>query len=240
MDDKQVKVLIVDDESSIRHFLRVSLEGHKYKVIEAERGADAIELARKENPDAIIIDMGLPDMTGAEVTQSIRKFCKVPILILSVQGHERTKIEALDLGADDYLTKPFSVDELLARMRAATRRFQETANSTTLICGDVKLDLERRTVVVKTTDVSLTPNEFSLLAAMLRHSGKVLTHRQLLKEVWGEAYADDSHLLRVNICNLRRKLEVDPVIPSYIKTEPGVGYRLAEPSHEPVGRLTSR
>jgi two-component system KDP operon response regulator KdpE len=240
MDEKEPKILIVDDEASIRHFLRVSLEGHKYKVLECDNGTDAIAVAQKENPDAMIVDMGLPDMTGAEVTEAVRKFSRAPIVILSVQGQEKTKIEALDLGADDYLTKPFSVDELLARLRAASRRFQATLNSTVLICGDVKLDLERRTVVVKGIDVSLTPNEFSLLAAMLRHAGKVLTHRQLLREVWGEAYADDSHLLRVNICNLRRKLEVDPVIPSYIKTEPGVGYRLAEPGQETIGRLAAR
>lgn len=228
MSSKATKVLIIDDEFPIRKFLRVSLESNQYEVLEAERGKDALEMIKSHNPDALILDIGLPDLSGVEVTRLVRNNSQVPVLILSVQGQEKTKIEALDAGADDYLTKPFSVDELLARLRRALKRSVSNSPATVYQVGEIRLDLERRSVVVKGKDVSLTPNEFSLLASLMRQAGRVLTHKQLLREVWGEAYVDDSHLLRVNVCNLRRKLEVDATTAKYLRTEPGVGYRLAE------------
>ena len=228
MSHKAIKVLIIDDEFPIRKFLRVSLESNQYEVLEAERGKDALDLVKTQNPDALILDVGLPDMSGVDLTRLIRHDSQVPILILSVQGQEKTKIEALDAGADDYLTKPFSVEELLARLRRALKRSLSSSPATVYQLGEIRLDLERRNVIVKGKDINLTPNEFSLLASLMRHAGRVLTHKQLLREVWGEAYVDDSHLLRVNVCNLRRKLEVDATTGKYLRTEPGVGYRLTE------------
>ena len=228
MSGKAVKILIIDDEFPIRKFLRVSLESNNYEVFEAERGRDALDLVKTHNPDALILDIGLPDISGVEVTRLVRNFSQVPVLILSVQGQEKVKIDALDAGADDYLTKPFSVEELLARLRRALKRSISNSPATVYQVGDIRLDLERRSVVIKGKDVNLTPNEFSLLAALMRQAGRVLTHKQLLREVWGEAYVDDSHLLRVNVCNLRRKLEVDPATAKFLRTEPGVGYRLTE------------
>jgi two-component system KDP operon response regulator KdpE len=230
MSQKMDRILIVDDELPIRKFLRVSLEGNGYEVLETETGKQALELVNTHNPAGIVLDLGLPDMSGLEVTKAIRQTSQVPIIILSVQGQEKVKIEALDLGADDYLTKPFSLEELLARLRRTLLRSKSVSNPTLYTVGEIRLDLERRHANIRGKDLGLTPNEFGLLATLMRQCGKVLTHKQLLKEVWGEAYADDSHLLRVNICNLRRKLEVEKDVPNYIKTEPGVGYRLLDPS----------
>jgi len=177
----------------------------------------------------LLLDLGLPDGSGIDLLRRLRQEHSTPVIILSVQGAESTKIEALDLGADDYLTKPFSVDELLARVRAALRRSKSLHAPTLLTCGDLELDMERRQVSLAGHEVSLTPNEFSLLLAFMRNQDRVLTHRQLLKEVWGEGYLDDSHVLRVNVCNLRRKLNSPDGKRNYIKTEPGVGYRLCLP-----------
>lgn len=229
MNQKLDRILIVDDELPIRKFLRVSLESNGYEVIETENGKQALEAVKSKNPAGIILDLGLPDISGLEVTKAVRGDSQVPIIILSVQGQEKIKIEALDLGADDYLTKPFSLEELLARLRRTLQRSKLVSSPTQYSVGEIRLDLERRHATMKGKDLGLTPNEFGLLATLMRQSGKVLTHRQLLREVWGEAYAEDSHLLRVNVCNLRRKLEVDKNTPNYIKTEPGVGYRLVEP-----------
>lgn len=222
-------VLVVEDDWPIRHLLKVSLSAHDYQVSEAETCKEAMDCLAQQVPDLLLLDLGLPDGSGIDVLRRLRQEHTVPVIVLSVQGAEKTKIEALDQGADDYLTKPFSVDELLARVRAALRRSKSLHAPTLLTCGDLELDLERRQVLLAGREVSLTPNEFSLLLAFMRNQDRVLTHRQLLKEVWGEGYVEDSHVLRVNVCNLRRKLNSPDGKRNYIKTEPGVGYRLCLP-----------
>ncbi|MBT9583086.1 response regulator transcription factor [bacterium] len=222
-------VLVVEDDWPIRHLLKVSLSAHNYDVSEAETCQEAVRHLSRHVPDLLLLDLGLPDGSGIELLRRLRQEHSTPVIVLSVQGAESTKIEALDLGADDYLTKPFSVDELLARVRAALRRSKSLHAPTLLTCGDLELDMERRLVSLAGREVSLTPNEFSLLLAFMRNQERVLTHRQLLKEVWGEGYLEDSHVLRVNVCNLRRKLNSPDGKRNYIKTEPGVGYRLCLP-----------
>lgn len=223
------KILVVEDEWPIRHLLKVSLAAHEYEVSEAQTCEDALESLRQSSPDLVLLDLGLPDGSGLEVLRQLRLDRSTPVIVLSVQGAEKTKIEALDLGADDYLMKPFSVDELMARIRAALRRTPSLQAPTILHCGELSLDLERRHVTLAAHEVSLTPNEFSLLMTFMRNQERVLTHRQLLKEVWGDGYIEDSHVLRVNVCNLRRKLNSPDGKRNYIKTEPGVGYRLCLP-----------
>jgi two-component system KDP operon response regulator KdpE len=222
----KLRVLVVDDEPAIRTFLRVSLAAHDYTVFEAENGQAAIASVTASRPDIVILDLGLPDIDGIEVTRLLREWTQLPILILSVRGQEADKIAALDAGADDYLTKPFGAGELLARMRTALRHVAQTANDPVFTTGDLSVDLTRRVVSLAGREVQLTPTEYDLLKALVTHSGKVLTHRQLLREVWGGEYEQEMHILRVNISNLRHKLEPDPVRPQYIVTEPGVGYRL--------------
>lgn len=222
----KLRVLVVDDEPAIRTFLRVSLAAHDYTVFEAENGQTAIASVTASRPDILILDLGLPDMDGIEVTRLLREWTQLPIIILSVRGQEADKIAALDAGADDYLTKPFGAGELLARMRTALRHVAQTANDPVFTTGDLSVDLTRRTVSLAGREVQLTPTEYDLLKVLVTHSGKVLTHRQLLREVWGGEYDQEMHILRVNISNLRHKLEPDPVRPQYIVTEPGVGYRL--------------
>jgi two-component system KDP operon response regulator KdpE len=221
-----LKVLIVDDEPAIRTFLRASLMAHDYEIVEAENGREAVDTATRERPGLVILDLGLPDMDGVAVTQLIRQWSQTPIIILSVRGQEADKIAALDAGADDYLTKPFGTGELLARMRVALRRTVQTANEPVFVNGALSVDLNKRTVTVAGREVQLTPNEYDLLKTLIRYAGKVLTHRQLLREVWGLGYETETHLLRVNISNLRRKIELDALRPRLIVTEPGVGYRL--------------
>jgi two-component system KDP operon response regulator KdpE len=223
------EILIVEDEWPIRQLLKVSLSAHNYQVNEAQSCREAQDYLDSRTPDLILLDLGLPDGSGVDVLQRLRRDRTTPVIVLSVQSAEATKIQALDLGADDYLTKPFSVDELLARVRAALRRTQAQALLTHLNYGDVVLDLERRQVLVGGQEVNLTPNEFSLLVTFMRNQDRVLTHRQLLREVWGDAYVEDSHVLRVNVCNLRRKLSLHGSDRNFIKTEPGVGYRLCLP-----------
>ncbi len=223
-----VKVLIVDDEDSIRKFLRVTLISQTYTVIEAVSGQDALSNAAAHKPDLVILDLGLPDIDGIEVTRLLREWTQVPIIILSVRGSESDKIAALDAGADDYLTKPFGVGELLARLRAASRRAAKATGDPVFISGRLKVDLARRLVTLADHEVQLTPNEYDLLRILVTHAGKVLTHRYLLREVWGPEYGEEIHMLHVNISNLRRKIEPDPTRPRYIITEPGVGYRLKE------------
>jgi len=220
------KVLVVDDEEAIRRFLRVALTSQAYTVIEAISGQEALSAATAEKPDIIILDLGLPDIDGVEVTRLLRQWTQIPIIILSVRGSERDKIAALDGGADDYLTKPFGVGELLARLRAALRRTAQTANEPIFTIGNLKVDLARRLVTVSGREIQLTPTEYELLRVLVTHAGKVLTHRHLLHEVWGTEYGEESHMLHVNISNLRRKIEPDPARPKFIITEPGVGYRL--------------
>jgi two-component system, OmpR family, KDP operon response regulator KdpE len=221
-----VRVLIVDDEPAIRRFLRASLAAHGYDVFEAVDGQSALTAVAAARPDLVVLDLGLPDMDGVEVTRQLREWTQIPILIISVRGQENDKIAALDAGADDYVTKPFGVGELLARMRAALRHTTPDAEEPVFVADDLAVDLSRREVRLGGREVQLTPTEYDLLRVLVTHAGKVLTHRQLLREVWGTGYEQETHMLRVNISNLRRKLEPDPTRPRYIRTEPGVGYRL--------------
>jgi len=204
----------------------MTLASQGYTVIECCCGRDAVSKATEDKPELIILDLGLPDIDGVEVTHLIREWSRVPIIILSVRGAESSKIQALDAGADDYLTKPFNVGELLARLRAALRRVERTADDPTFISGHLKADLSKRLVTVNDSEVGLTPNEYEILKVLIKDGGKVLTRRHLLREVWGPEYGDEFHMLHVNISNLRRKIETDPARPQLIITEPGVGYRL--------------
>lgn len=219
-------VLIVDDEIQIRRFLRISLEANGYAVEEAETGQGALLQAARLRPDLMILDLGLPDMDGIEVLKRLREWSHTPVLILSVRDADRDKVALLDAGADDYLTKPFSVDELLARLRAAQRHARQEEGRLSFQFGSVQIDLARRQVTRKGEPVKLTPTEYALLRLLVQHAGKVLTHRQILQEVWGKEYVDETHYLRVYFAQLRQKLEDDPAIPTLILTEPGVGYRL--------------
>jgi two-component system KDP operon response regulator KdpE len=219
------RVLVVDDEASIRRYLRAALGAQGLTVYETATGLEAINAVLAHRPDIIILDLGLPDMDGIEVTRRLREWSQTPIIVLSVREAEQDKIAALDAGADDYLTKPFGTGELLARMRVALRKQTATQNEPVFQSHGLSVDFSRRTVMVNEKAVQLTPTEYDLLKILVTHAGKVITHRQLLRQVWGEGY-DDMHILRVNISNLRGKLEPDPSRPTYIHTEPGVGYRL--------------
>jgi two-component system KDP operon response regulator KdpE len=220
-----MRVLVVDDEVAIRRFLRVALNGQGFVISEAATGQDALQALILERPDLVILDLGLPDIDGVEVTRRLREWSQVPVIILSVREQEVDKIAALDAGADDYLTKPFGVGELLARIRTVLRRQIAGASEPVFKLGGLSIDLANRLVMVDDREIQLTPTEYDILRALVVHNGKVLTNRQLLHQVWGEGY-DDLHILRVNISNLRHKLEPDPSRPTYIHTEPGVGYRL--------------
>jgi two-component system KDP operon response regulator KdpE len=226
MTENSLRILVVDDEPSIRRFLQASLATHGHAIFEAENGEAALTEAVIRHPDLIILDMGLPDLDGIEVTRRLREWTRIPILILSVRGGEEDKIAALDAGADDYLTKPFGVGELLARIRAAMRHVASPTTAPIFTTGELTIDLARRLVMVAGREVQLTPTEYTLLRVLVTHVGKVITQPQLLREIWGPGYETEMHLLRVNISNLRRKLEPDPTRPHYILTEPGVGYRL--------------
>jgi two-component system KDP operon response regulator KdpE len=222
-------VLLVEDEPQMRRFLRAALVGHGYRLAEAETGTAALTEAATRNPEVILLDLGLPDMDGIELTRRLREWSKTPIIVISARGQEKDKVTALDAGADDYLTKPFGVDELLARMRVAQRHHEALAGGAqapVFSWGNIRVDLARRQVFVGEEERHLTPTEYRLLSALVRHSGKVLTHRQLLKEAWGPAYATQTQYLRVYMGQLRHKLEPDPARPRYLVTEPGVGYRL--------------
>jgi len=221
-----LRILVIDDEQAIRRFLRVSLKAHGHQVFEAETGEEGLAVAASQRPDVVILDLGLPDMDGVEVTQKLREWTRTPVIVLSVRDQEETKVAVLDAGADDYLTKPFGVRELLARIRVAIRHATMADDEPVLTVDDLRVDLARRQVTVGGRDVTLTPTEYDLLKMLMAHAGKVLTHRQLLREVWGAGYEHDAHLLQVNVSNLRRKLEPDPARPRYIHTEPGVGYRV--------------
>ncbi len=225
MAESDLRILVVDDERSIRRFLKVSL-GSQFTILEAANGEEALAAAAAEHPDVIILDLGLPDMDGVEVTRRLREWSQVPIIVVSVREREQDKIAALDAGADDYLTKPFGVGELMARLRAALRRSAQAESEPVFQSGDLIVDLNQREVRVKGEPVSLTPTEYDLLRTLVKHAGKVLTHDQLLRAVWGTAYESETHMLQVNISNLRHKIELDPVRPIHLITEPGVGYRL--------------
>ncbi len=226
--DQNMRILIVDDEKTIRRFLMATLISHGYHVFEAADGAEAMKYAIYSYPDVIILDLGLPDMDGVKVVQRIRERSKIPIIILSVRESESDKIAALDAGADDYLTKPFKVGEMLARIRAVMRRLLPGSNETTFTVGKLSIDIGKRIVLVKGRQVHLTPIEYNILKILVLNAGKVMTHKQLLKEVWNktEDFEGIAHLLKVMISNLRNKIEPDPNRPIYIITEPGVGYRL--------------
>jgi two-component system, OmpR family, KDP operon response regulator KdpE len=228
MTETAARVLVVDDESAIRRFLRMSLAAHGYVIFEADSGEAAMVVAATNRPDLIILDLGLPDLNGVEVTRRLREWTRIPIIILSVRGQEADKIAAFDAGADDYVVKPFGVGELLARMRVALRHVAPAGDDPVFVVDELVIDRARREVKVAGREMQLTPTEYGLLCALAAHAGKVLTHRQLLRELWGPGYEQETHMLRVNISNLRRKLEPDPTRPHYIRTEPGVGYRLRD------------
>ena len=226
MNGEGQRVLVVDDENSIRRYLRAALSAQGFAIYEAANGQEAINGVIANHPDIIILDLGLPDFDGIEVTRRLREWSQTPIIILSVREAENDKIAALDAGADDYLTKPFGTGELMARMRVAMRRLANKSDEPVIQVDDLKMDLSRRLVTVKEQEISLTPTEYDILRLLMQNAGKVLTHRQLLRQVWGTAYESEMHLLRVNISNLRRKIEADPARPHYLVTESGVGYRL--------------
>ena len=219
------RVLVVDDEAPIRRYLRAALGAQGLTVFETATGLEAINAVLAHRPDIIILDLGLPDIDGIEVTRRLREWSQTPIIVLSVREAEQDKIAALDAGADDYLTKPFGTGELLARMRVALRKQSASPTEPVFQSGELTVDFSRRVVTVNEKEIQLTPTEYDLLKILVTHVGKVITHHQLLRQVWGDGY-DDMHILRVNISNLRAKLEPDPSRPTYIHTEPGVGYRL--------------
>jgi two-component system KDP operon response regulator KdpE len=211
----------------IRRLLRVTLEANGYRVHEAAQGQEGLAEAAQWNPDVIILDLGLPDMNGLTVLSRLREWSRAPVLVLSVQEGDVDKVTALDNGADDYMTKPFSTAELLARLRVVQRRAQPIADNAVFRSGDLEVDLAGRVVRRKGQEIKMTPTEYSLLRLLVRNAGKVVTHRQILREVWGPAYGDQTHYLRVYVAHLREKLEADPGRPELLITEPGVGYRLA-------------
>jgi len=225
MDEKAIRVLVADDERPIRRFLNASLSG-QYTVLEAATGAETLAVTVTGRPDVIILDLGLPDIDGVEVTRRLREWTQIPIIVVSVRDREEDKIAALDAGADDYLTKPFGAGELMARLRAALRRSAQPESEPVYQADGLMVDLSRREVLVNGESITLTPTEYDILRILIQHAGKVLTHKQLVHAVWGTSYEADAHLLRVNVSNLRHKIEVDPARPRYIVTEPGVGYRL--------------
>jgi two-component system KDP operon response regulator KdpE len=222
-------ILVIEDEPPLKRFLRITLETQDYRVIEATRGEEALKLAATARPDLVVLDLGLPDMDGVEVARRLREWSATPIIVVSARGREQEKVVALDAGADDYLTKPFGVGELLARVRVALRHLAAAdAQTGEPVCtfGDVRVDLSARTVSVAGKEVHLTPNEFKLLSVLVKNAGKVLTHQYLLREVWGPGADGETHYVRVYMNQLRQKLEANAARPKYFVTEPGVGYRL--------------
>ena len=225
-----VTVLVVDDEPPIRRFLRTSLTAAGFRVVSAENAATALDAFATEKPDLIVLDLGLPDRNGFEIIASLRRRSSVPIIVLSIRDDERSKVAAFDLGADDFITKPFGVPELIARLRAALRHaFQSKGETPVFASGDLVIDLVKRQVTRAGQEIRLSPKEFELLRQLVLHAGKVVTHRHLLREVWGPAQADEVQYLRVFIRGLRQKIEPDPNRPTHIITELGVGYRLRLP-----------
>jgi two-component system KDP operon response regulator KdpE len=225
-------ILIVEDEKPIRHFIKVTLETQEYRCIEAPNGASALSVIASHRPDIVILDLGLPDMDGLDVIRKCREWTALPIVVVSARGHEREKVEALDAGADDYLTKPFGVAELLARIRVALRH--KTSENTdaekqaVFALDELKIDYDKRRVLIAENEVHLTPTEYNLLTLLARHRGKVLTHKFIIQEIWGALAIGDTQTLRVSMGNLRRKIEKDPAEPRYIITEVGIGYRMAD------------
>ncbi|MGC2520969.1 MAG: response regulator [Burkholderiales bacterium] len=230
MSSSRPVVLVIEDEPQIRRFLRTSLDAEGFDVEEAGSGKDGLVMAANCRPEVVILDLGLPDMDGVEVIRRLREWCAVPVIVLSARAQEKDKVAALDAGADDYVVKPFGIGELLARLRVALRReahVGEPGGTSVFEAGDLKLDLAARRVTRSGFEVHLTPTEYRLLAELVKHAGKVLTQRHLLREVWGPGYVERPHYLRVHMANLRQKLEDDPARPRLLRTETGVGYRLA-------------
>jgi two-component system KDP operon response regulator KdpE len=222
-------VLLIEDELQMRRFLRAALENEAYRLVEAATAREGLAQAAGQNPDIILLDLGLPDGDGIDLTRRLREWSRTPIVVISARGQERDKVAALDAGADDYLTKPFGVGELLARMRVALRHAARAAgepDEPVFTTGDLRVDLEHRRVFLAEREVHLTPTEYKVLLALVRQAGKVLTHRYLLKEVWGASSVTQTPALRVHMAQLRHKLEKDPAQPRHLLTEPGVGYRL--------------
>ena len=223
-------VILIEDEPQIRRFLRATLTGQGYRLFEAPTGADGLVEVGSRQPDVVIIDLGLPDMDGIEVIRRLREWTAVPIIVLSARGQERDKVAALDAGADDYVSEPFGAGELLARIRVALRHTagaSHEADEAAFKVGELQVDLLRRHVAVGGAEARLTPTEYKLLTTLIRHAGKVVTHQQLLREVWGPTHTDQAHYVRIYMAHLRHKLEAEPARPRYLLTEPGVGYRLA-------------
>jgi two-component system KDP operon response regulator KdpE len=223
-------VLVIEDEAPIRAFLRAALAGHGYRVVEAARGEDGLIHATTHMPDVVLLDLGLPDIDGLSITRRLREWSSAPIVVLSARGHEQDKVAALDAGADDYLTKPFSVPELLARLRVALRHAARAGGDDpgpVVAVGELSIDFGARRATLGGADVKLTNLEYKLLVAVARHPGRVLTHAQLMREVWGPGSESQVHTLRVFMSQLRHKLEADPARPRYLLTEQGVGYRFA-------------
>lgn len=223
-------VLVIEDEPQMRRFLRASLSSNGFRVVEASSAKEGVALCTSHNPEVALLDLGLPDDDGIALTRGMREWTRTPIIVISARGREADKVEALDAGADDYLTKPFGVQELLARIRVALRHARESRGSPAPVIeiGPLTVDLSRRVVTLAEREVRLTPIEYRLLALLAQNAGKVLTHRQILREVWGPAHVEQTHYLRVYMAQLRRKLEADPARPRLVVTEPGVGYRLRE------------
>jgi len=226
MPSEGARILVIDDEKQIRRMLKVALEGNGYDVAEAATGHDGLNQAAIFHPDLIVLDLGLPDMDGIEVIKRLREWTGTPVIILSVREHEDDKVDALDAGADDYVTKPFSMGELLARLRAALRHVAKTDDEPVLTFGELTIDLARRNVILRGEEIKLTPTEYEILKYLALQAGRVITHRQLLHAIWGPNYQEQTHYLRIYIGQLRHKIETDPSQPTYIITEPGVGYRL--------------
>jgi two-component system KDP operon response regulator KdpE len=224
-------VVLVEDEPQIRRFLRATLTGQNYRLFETTTGADGLVEIAARQPDVVIVDLGLPDLDGLQVIRRLREWSTVPVIVLSARGQERDKVAALDAGADDYVSKPFGAGELLARIRVALRHAagaRHEGDAATFKVGELEVDLLRRRVLVRGAEVKLTPVEYRLLTTLVRHAGKVVTHPQLLREVWGPGHEAQGHYVRVYMAHLRHKLEAEPARPRYLLTEPGVGYRLAD------------
>jgi len=228
-------VLVIDDELQIRRLLRVCLDANGYRVLEAPTGQEGLAEAAQHRPDVVVLDLGLPDLDGVMVLKRLREWSKVPVVVLSVRDREEDKVKALDNGADDYLTKPFGTAELLARLRVAMRHGQPPSDSAVFHSGRLEVDLTARLVKVEGRDVRLTATEYALLRLLVQHAGKVMTHQQILREVWGPDYVDQTQYLRVYMAHLREKLEAEPSKPSLLLTEPGVGYRLVQTEPEAKG-----